>query len=41
MRQRHPGLRLPDNEAFARRFYDFFTYLGRLIDLGYALNLSQ
>jgi hypothetical protein len=41
MRQPLPSSRLPDNETFARRFYDLFTYFVQLVDLGYALNLSQ
>jgi hypothetical protein len=41
MRQPFIRLRLSDNQAFAGRFYDLLTYLSQLIDLGYALDLSQ
>jgi hypothetical protein len=41
LRQLLTPLRLADNQAFAGCFYDILGYLSQLIDLGYALNLSQ
>lgn len=41
MRQRLIQLRLADDQAFTGRFYSLLAYSCQVIDLGYALDLSQ